>query len=202
MELTTAVHNMGTHGTSDPWESSGIVVPMPHRHRGPGRGAPPSSGPHRHRHSLSSLAHVAQAPALEDALRLVVPDPRDRAFVARCILGEGPAHHRAASWALVALAAEVARRVGAAPREAASPDDVVVPLRLPPHLAEAGDDGAFPLPVPLGPLRAIARGEREVEVLADALVDGPPHHALANAALVALFGRILAALGDGEPAPR
>lgn len=175
---------------------------MPHRHRGPGRGGPPHSAPHRHRHSLSSLAHVAASPVLEDALGLVVGDARDRAFLARCILTEGPAHHRAASWALVALAAEVARRLDAAPREGVAPDDVAVPLRLPPHLVEAGDDGAFPLAVPLAPLRAIARDEREVEVLADALLDGPPHHALANAALVALFDRILSAIGGPERAPR
>jgi hypothetical protein len=161
----------------------------------PPRPPAPGPGPHRHRHALSSLADAASAGRLEEALALVIPDARDRSFVARCILHEGPAHHRAASWALIAVAAAVAERVGAVPRRRAEPDDFLVPLRLPPHL-RAEEDGAFPMLVPLAPLRSVARDERDVEVLADALVDGPPHHALANAALVAIFERILAALDE------
>lgn len=141
---------------------------------------------------------MADAQRLEDALALVISDPRDRAFVARCILSEGPAHHRAASWTLCVVAAEAAARAGARPREHAEADDFAVPLRLPPHVA-TGDDGAFPLAIPMAPLRAITGDERGAEVLADALVDGPPHHALANAALVAILERLLAALAPADP---
>lgn len=152
-------------------------------------------GPHRHRHVLSSLADVASAQRLEDALELVIPDARDRAFVARCILQEGPAHHRAASWALVTIAGEVARRAGAKPRDAIQPDDFAVPLRLPPHQRQE-EDGSFPLRVPVAPLRAVSGSDRDAEVLADAVVDGPPHHALANAALIAIFERLMSALEE------
>jgi hypothetical protein len=158
---------------------------------------PPPGGPHRHRHSLSALGAAASETTLASALALIVPEPEDAAFVARCILGEGPAHHRAASWALVSMAAELARRLGAAASPSQGEDSVPVALRLPPHL-RSGDDGVFPLAMPLAPLRAVLAGERDVEAIADALVDGPPHHALANAALVAIFDRISRRLGELE----
>lgn len=157
----------------------------------PGR---PPANHHRHRHALSTLARAADPARLADALAPIIPDAGDRAFVVRCILDEGPIHHRASSWALVVLAAEIARRVGSTPddRDPESRDSLAVRLRLPPHLAGDDDDGAFPLRLPLAPLRAIAGSDRDVEALADALADGPPHHALANAALVSIFARILA----------
>jgi hypothetical protein len=139
---------------------------------------------------------VTDGRRLEKALAPIVPDERDREFVARCILGEGPAHHRAASWALVVLAAEVAARLGAAPLPSATGVDALsVRLRLPPDARDDDDDGSFPLRLPLAPLRTILDDERDVEAMADALTDGPPHHALANAALVALLHQILEHLG-------
>lgn len=160
---------------------------------------PPGHRPHhghRHRHSLGALAAAADRRRLADALSPIVADARDREFVVRCILDEGPLHHRAASWALLMLASEVARRLEGAPVTA--PDDprdsLEVRLKLPPHLAEDATDAVFPVRLPLAPLRAVADGERDVEALADALADGPPHHALANAVLVSLFARILAKL--------
>lgn len=167
------------------------MPPRPPRH---------GHGPHRHRHVVSALEEVTDGARFEEALALVVPDPRDRAFVARCILEEGPAHHRAASWALIVLAADLAKRAGATPRATAEDDDVQVQLRLPPHLAHE-EDTAFPLRMPAAPLRSLARDERAVEALTDALVDGPPHHALANAALVALFERLADALAARRDAP-
>lgn len=161
---------------------------------------PPRRPPHRHRHPLSALSGAADPDRLADALTPIIPDPHDRAFVVRCILGDGPAHHRAASWALLVLAADIAARLGANDEEPAPEDDsVTVRLRIPPHLATT-DDSAFPLRLPMAPLRAIARNERDVEALADALVDGPPHHALANAALVSIFDRILTRLAAQRPA--
>ncbi|NUP12395.1 MAG: hypothetical protein HOW73_40640 [Polyangiaceae bacterium] len=133
-----------------------------------------------------------------DALLLVLADRRDAEFVARCIVGEGPAHHRAASWALLVVAAEIAERLGCKPGpKTQAPDTVSVALRLPPGAAR--DDDTFPLAMPLAPLRAIVEPSRHVEALADALVDGPAHHALANAALVALFARILEKLDARLP---
>lgn len=145
---------------------------------------------------MTALSSAADADQLAEALRPVIADPRDRAFVVRCILDEGPVHHRASSWALLMLASEIARRLEV-PMKApdGEPDDsITVRLRLPPHLAADEAESAFPLRLPLEPLRAIASSDRDVEVLADALVDGPPHHALANAALVSLLARVLAAV--------
>lgn len=137
------------------------------------------------------MSGAADPEALRNALSLLVVDPQDAAFIARCILGEGPAHHRAASWSLIVLAAEIASRLGCSPAsEDDQPADAVrIPLRLPPHRLR--EDDAFPLEMPVEPLRAIVGRERDVEALADALVDGPAHHALANAALVGIFNRIL-----------
>ncbi len=157
---------------------------------------PPPRGPgHRHRHSLSALSAASSQAKLEEALELVIPDAEDAAFVARCILGDGPAHHRAASWALLTVAAEIARRVGARPAPAGG--DQPVSLPLPPHLRH-GEDASFPVSLPLAPLRAVLERERDVEAMADALIDGPPHHALANAALVALLARVLDRLDEPE----
>jgi hypothetical protein len=120
-----------------------------------------------------------------------LPDPEARAFVVRCMLGEGPAHHRGSSWVLLALLGElVARRGSRAP--AAPGETTPVPLRLPPHLAEESDDASFPLELPLRPLLRLARpGSPELAAMVDCLTDGPAHHALANAAMVALLDALL-----------
>jgi hypothetical protein len=129
--------------------------------------------------------------AVADLLRPFVPDDADRAFVVRCMLAEGPAHHRGATYALLRLLGEAVRKHGSRP--AAGPS-APVPMHVPPHLRRDAE-AVFPLELPLAPLVALGRdGPATARVLADCLVDGPPHHALANAAMVCLLSTLL---GDG-----
>lgn len=130
---------------------------------------------------------------LEPLLAAFVPDPADRAFVLRCILDQGPVHHRGANFALLALVSAVLERTGGFPKEPIQGKTVSIPLRIPPHLAPADDgDSEYPLRMPLAPLEAIAsKNSPSLASLVDCLVDGPPHHALANAALVCALGTLL-----------
>lgn len=124
-----------------------------------------------------------------------VPDPSQREFVVRCLLREGPAHHRGANYVLLSL---LGLLLEGGPPLAPAPDQpgVAVPLRLPPHLAEEHEDGAYPLVMPTGPIeRLAAAGSPEFEAMVDCLTDGPPQHALANAAMVALLGVLLERAG-------
>ena len=54
-----------------------------------------------------------------DALLVgAVPDDEDRAFIVRCVLGEGPAHHRGANYVLLQLLGMIVDRLGGADMEA------------------------------------------------------------------------------------
>jgi hypothetical protein len=65
-------------------------------------------------------------------------------------------------------------------------------MRLPPHLAGTSADAAYPLALPLHALRELAGGdEARVDAMVDCLTDGPPQHALANVAMVALIEALL-----------
>lgn len=70
---------------------------------------------------------------------------------------------------------------------------VPVPMRLPPHVAEEIDprDGHYPLAMPTGALQDLGLSPGEVDALVDCLLDGPPHHALANAVMVAMLTEAL-----------
>ncbi len=125
------------------------------------------------------------------ALAPWVPDDADREFVVRVILDEGPAHHRGSSYVLLALLAELVRRQvpSPGPAEAGEP----VRMHLPPHVS-AHVDGTYPLALQLEPIRALAPEDPSAQrAFVECLVDGPPHHALANAACVALLGALLRA---------
>lgn len=162
----------------------------PHDHHG--RKGPPRKGPPHHRHVPSSAITGFVDQARIDALLAPwLPDASARAFVVRCILGEGPAHHRGANFVLLALLGLLVERLEA--KGATHPTDgVPVPLRLPPHLAEDHDDDAYPLTLPTRALERLApKGSRELEAMIDCLTDGPPQHALANAAMVALLDALL-----------
>jgi hypothetical protein len=181
----------------------GTIVP-PHRphHR------PPPHPPHPPRHApRSAVAALIRPEAIAALLEPYIPDPEDRDFVVRCIAAEGPVHHRGASYALLCLAGLALAAADASP--AAAPGQagagrepprrpaeggVPVPLRLPPHLAARGhDDAHYPLRMPTAALERIApAGSAEHAALIDCLLDGPPHHALANAALVCLIDALLA----------
>lgn len=152
---------------------------------------PPPPPPRRDRTAASAIALVLDAERLETALGPMIPDPEERGFIIRCIIGEGPIHHRAASYALIALAAELARRIGG---QAPAPSETLaaaVPMRMPPHLATA-EAPAYPLALDVAGIERIAAGDQGVRrVLIDAATDGPPHHALANVVLLNLLTAML-----------
>jgi hypothetical protein len=128
---------------------------------------------------------------LSAALRPLVPDDGDRGFVVRCLVGEGPIHHRGANYVLLALLARVLQAQGRTPGAAVG---VPVPMRLPPHLADRVQDGHYPLNLPTRALQELASGDAEqLHAMIDCLTDGPPQHALANVAMVALLEALLPA---------
>ncbi len=126
--------------------------------------------------------------AIDRVLALVVTDDRQRTFVLRCILDEGPQHHRVASWALLsALASLVEAAPPGAPFDQAAVPTEAVRMRLPPSVAASADDPDFPLSIPTRHLRRSLANDRELGIAVAALGDGPPHHALANAAMLWLL---------------
>jgi hypothetical protein len=146
---------------------------------------------HRHVPSSRALSFVDR-PALDSLLAPLVPGQADRQFVLRCLLDEGPLHHRGANDLLVRLVGRVLERV---PGDDVPAEGVRVPLRLPPHLEGQVEEGHFPLTLPTGALRALlGNDEAALEAAVDCLTDGPPQHALANVVLVALLERVLTRL--------
>jgi hypothetical protein len=127
----------------------------------------------------------------------VVPDDEDRAFVVRCILGEGPAHHRGVNYVFLALLGMLAEGVGAADVGALRARGTMpVPMKVPPHLARRGSLMTYPLDLPTAPLEKLApAGSVAHSAMAECLVDGPPQHALANAAMLWLLGAALERVG-------
>jgi len=137
---------------------------------------------------------------LAELLSPWVPDAHEREFVVRCIAQEGPLHHRRASYALLHLLGEVLERLGGAP-EVDPQQGVAVPLRLPPHarshMDAASRESTYPLRMPTDVLDRVApSGSPGHEATVSALLDGPPHHALANAGMVCLLEAILQRLHE------
>lgn len=164
---------------------------MPHRkHRPPPHHARPSPTADRDRGPL------------ERALAEVVPVPRDRAFVLRCILDEGPPHHRGASYALLRVLAEALERAGGVPPSLTERRAVPLRMRLPPHLGRAHDDDDYPLGLPTAALDELFGEGRARDELVAALSDGPPHHALANAAMMWLVEALLLRIDELARAAR
>ncbi len=151
--------------------------------------------PHHHHHdraAASAIALVLDAERLTSIIEPWVPDAGERTFLVRCIIGEGPIHHRGASYALIALAGAIAKRLGVSPP---GPDQasVTVPMRLPPHLEHPEKEPpVYPVRLDLSGLDHLANGNDGVrQVLVDAVTDGPPHHALANVVVLNLLAAIL-----------
>ncbi len=160
---------------------------------------PPSANGPKHRHVPSSaIASFIDRQRIDRLLTHWIPAEEDRAFVVRCLLDEGPAHHRGANYVLIALLGELLAAAGGAapgatqPAEVAEKDLVAVPMRLPPHLAGGGDDGVFALRFPRRQLERLApAGSTAHEAMIDCLTDGPPQHSLANAAMMCLLSELL-----------
>ena len=148
--------------------------------------------PHR---SATSTAFI-DASRIDAILAGALPDAEDRAFVVRCILSEGPAHHRGANYALLRLLGLLLERLGGADMASLRARGTLpVPMKVPPHLERQGSLMAYPLPLPTAPLAELApAGSPEQSAMADCLSDGPPQHALANAAMTWLIGAALAKL--------
>jgi hypothetical protein len=153
---------------------------------------PPRPRPSRHPHPGARIAKLGflDRDAIAALLAPFVADAREREFVLRCLIDEGPAHHRGANYVLLRLLGKLLE--GPVTK---SEDTCSVPMQLPPHLADEVEDGAdqsYPLDLPLAPLDLLApRGSREQDAMVAALIDGPPQHALANVAMVALIDALL-----------
>ena len=146
---------------------------------------PPGSRPV----AASAIATFIDRGAVDRLLLPWVPDAEDRAFVLRCLLDEGPAHHRGANYVLLRLLGQLLP----APVTASTGPSVEVPMRLPPHL-RGGDDAVYPLRLPTAALERLAPRDSEAfRAMIEALLDGPPQHALANVAMVALLDTLLEA---------
>ena len=145
--------------------------------------------PHR---NAPSVAFIDRS-RVDALLAGAVPDDEDRAFVVRCILGEGPAHHRGANYVLLQLLGMIVDRLGGGDMEALRARGTMpVPMKVPPHLERQGSLMAYPLALPTGPIEELARaGSPDHAAMVECLSDGPPQHALANAAMVWLIGAAL-----------
>jgi hypothetical protein len=147
------------------------------------------------------ISPAAAAPFIDSArldalIAPIVSDEHDRAFVVRCILDEGPRHHRGANFVLLTLLGTLIEKLQPVDVEALrAAGTLPVPMRVPPHLARPGSMMAYPLPLPTSPLDRLApSGSTEQAAMVDCLTDGPPQHALANAVMVWLIGAALAKL--------
>jgi hypothetical protein len=154
--------------------------------------------PHR---SAPSTAFI-DASRVDAILASAVPDAEDRAFVVRCILGEGPAHHRGANYVLLQLLGLLVDRLGGADMAALRMRGTMpVPMKVPPHLERQGSLMSYPLGLPLAPLSELAPAATpEQSAMVECLSDGPPQHALANAAMLWLIGAALDRLPERAPA--
>lgn len=166
--------------------------PKPPEHRHGERRHHPPGPPHHARDR--TLDRFVDRDRIDRLLTPWIPADDDRAFVVRCLLDEGPAHHRGANFILLSLLGEALPSPVANVRDAAGDaDHARIRLRLPPHLRHPSDDeDAYPVRLPLAPLRRLAgNDERAVEAMVDCLTDGPPQHALANAAMILLLDAVL-----------
>lgn len=170
---------------------------MPPHHRPPHHHRP--SGAHPHGLPASQVLAFMDEAALDAVLSPLVPQAGDRAFVLRCLVGEGPIHHRGANYVLLQLLAQALRACGRVPTAPAG-DVAAMPMRLPPHLGPAEAATDYPLPLPLQALRRLAGGdEQRLAAMVDCLTDGPPQHALANVAMVALLEALLDPVDGAHP---
>jgi hypothetical protein len=150
-----------------------------------------TQAPSTRRHvPTSAIGSFLDAGKIEALLAPWVPDVEARRFVVRCILGEGPAHHRGANYVLLTLLGRVLERAGA--RAAPAGEQVAIPIRLPPQMAAEHDDGEYPLAFPRRVVEQLAPGDPAVQAaMIDCLTDGPPQHTLANAAMLCLLDALL-----------
>lgn len=148
--------------------------------------------PRRHRHRSLDLDVERLAKRLEPWL----PKKADRDFVLRCVLDEGPTHHRGSNYVLITLLAHLASlRNAKAPRPPFRPFE----MRLPPHLEDEVEERHWPLELPERALELVGERDRSfMDALADCLTDGPPQHAVANVLMVQLLTSLIEQEEDAE----
>jgi hypothetical protein len=153
--------------------------------------------PHRNAPSIGFI----ESSRVDALLAGAVPNEEDRAFVVRCILGEGPAHHRGANYVLLQLLGILVERLGGGDMEALRARGTMpVAMKVPPHLERQGSLMAYPLALPTGPLEELApAGTVDHAAMVQCLSDGPSQHSLANAAMVWLIGAALGRLEGRAP---
>ena len=153
------------------------------------------------RRSAPSTAFIDSS-RIDAILAPAVPDAEDRAFVVRCILGEGPAHHRGANYVLLQLLGLLVDRLGGADMAALRTRGTMpIPMKVPPNLERQGSLMSYPLGLPLSPLSELAPAATPAQgAMVECLSDGPPQHALANAAMLWLIGAALDRLPERAPA--
>lgn len=161
-------------------------MPPPHKHKHD------KKHEKKHRHPASQALRFVDPASLDALLATLVPAQADREFVRRCLIDEGPLHHRGANYLLLRLLGRVLERV---PGVDAPLEGEEVPMRLPPHLEDEVEEGNFPLPLPTRALRELLGDDEEsLAAAVDCLTDGPPQHSLANVVMVSLLERLLARL--------
>ena len=165
----------------------------PHPPHPPGK--PPRHQKHRRHEDVST--DFVERRALEELLLPFVPAKADRAFLARCLVEEGPAHHRGANDVLLRLLDRLPQRRAPDPSTCAP-----VPMHLPPHLQDERDDGdeaTYPIGLPVRLLALLSSDEAEQRAMVACLTHGPPQHVLANVVMMALIDRALLDDAQGEP---
>ncbi|MFO0578281.1 MAG: hypothetical protein U1A78_30110 [Polyangia bacterium] len=152
---------------------------------------PPAHPLHGHI-PLSDIHAFIRRADIDALLHPLVPDDGERALVLRALLDVGPAHHRGANYILLRLLGLLLERSSRSPSPPAEAEAIPIPLRLPPHLATDRADAQFPLRLPTRALERLApRGSRDFAAMVDCLIDGPPQHSLANAAILSLLEALL-----------
>jgi hypothetical protein len=146
-----------------------------------------------HRTPPAAGAPFIDSARIDALLAPIVPDDDDRSFVVRCILDEGPRHHRGANFVLLTLLGKLVEALDPVDIESLrAAGTLPVPMRVPPHLVRPGSMMGYPLALPTAPLDRIApSGSPQQAAMVDCVTDGPPQHALANAAMVWLIGAAL-----------
>ncbi len=136
----------------------------------------------------SQALRFIDSESLEEILATMIPDEGDRAFVKRCLIAEGPLHHRGANYLILVLLGRLVKRI---PGDDSPPKGELVPMLLPPHLESEVEDGSFPIQLPTAALSdLLGHDEAALSAAVDCLTDGPPQHSLANVVTIALLDRL------------